>query len=244
MAQGPLFSGPSFPNEASVFDGQGIPDVFETAIGSSVSKVGECVHVIGVGDVLRTSSILPFHVRWNPTVILPCEWNIVRTSDFVEMSTSAQFKSHRYTLTKRVKLDNAGFTITASLHNTGTVPIPVRWFVHPFFPLIDGTVFCELSLPLKIPDNPGFEYTGKRITMVKTFDWQSGCYRTLCVPWDNPVSISVKHPKVNCISLRTSYGLSWLPVWANANTFSIEPFFSRLLIPGESAEWDIVFTIL
>jgi hypothetical protein len=243
VAHGPLFSGPSFPDShPSVFDGQGIPDVFETAIGSTVSKVGECVHVIGVGDVLRTSDILPFHVRWNPTVVAPCQWRVVQASDFIEMSTPAEFKGHRYYLTKSVMLDNSDCTIKASLHNTGTVPIPVRWFVHPFFPLNNGNVFCDLSLPLVIPENLGFECNNNQITMVKTFDWKKGCYRTVSVPWDRPISVSVKHPVVKCVTMKTSYGLSWLPVWANENTFSIEPFFSKFLVPGESAEWSIAFT--
>jgi hypothetical protein len=242
MAQGPLFSGPSFPDpHPTVFDGQGIPDVFETAIGSSVSKVGECVHVIGVGDVLRSSDITPFHVRWNPTVITPCQWSIAQTSDSVEMSTVAEFKGHRYYLVKSVVLDNSDCIIKVALHNKGTIPIPVRWFVHPFFPSNNRHVCCDCSLPLTIPDNSGFESIDNRITLIPTFNWKMGCYRTVSVPWNRPVSVSVKHPVIKNITMKTSYGLSWLPLWANENTFSIEPFFSRFLVPGESAEWNVVF---
>jgi hypothetical protein len=244
MAHGPLFSGPSFPDShPPVFDGQGIPDVFETAIGSAVSKVGEYVHVIGVGDVLRSSNIIPFHVRWNPTVIAPCQWGIVQTSDVVEMSTAGVFKGYKYYLTKRVELDGSGWIVNINMHNVGTIPIPVRWFVHPFFPLNNDNISCTLSLPLTIPDNPGFESTNNHITMVQTFDWKNGCYRTISVPWDKPVSVSINYPAVKNIAMKTSYGLSWLPVWANKNTFSIEPFFSRFLVPGESAEWNTMFTL-
>jgi len=244
MKHGPLLSGPSFPDpHPSVFDGQGIPDVFETAIGSATVTVGECVHVIGVGDVLRSSDITPFHVRWNPTVIAPCQWRIVQASDVIEMSTTPVFKGYRYHLTKSVRLGTSGWTIKVSLHNAGTIPIPVRWFIHPFFPLNSGELYCHLSLPLTIPDNPGFECHDNRITLVKKYDWKNGCYRTVSVPWDSPISISVNHLHAKKITMNTSYGLSWLPIWANNNTFSIEPFYSKFLVPGESGEWNVEFTV-
>ncbi len=243
VEHGPLFSGPKFPDShPPVFDGQGIPDVFETAIGSAVSNVGESVHVIGVGDVLRSSETTPFHVRWNPIVVAPCQWQIVVNSDFIEMSTSAEFKGYRYYLTKRVVLEGSGCTLMANIYNTGILPIPVRWFVHPFFPLNNGNVSCHLSLPLTIPDNPGFKNCDNHLSMVHSFDWKMGCYRTTSVPWNKPVSISIKHSLVKDITMKTSYGLSWLPVWANENAFSIEPFFSKFLIPHESVEWNVTFT--
>jgi len=241
---GPLFSGPQYPDAyPPVFDGQGIPDVFETALGYSIAKVGENVHVIGVGDVLRSSETTPFHVRWNPVVVAPCQWHIVQNSDFTEMSTRAEFKGYSYYLTKKVILGNSGCTVMTNLHNTGTLPIPVRWFVHPFFPLNKGDVSCQLSLPLTIPDNPGFVCTDTtHISIAQTMDWKNGFYRTMSVPWGKPVSIIVKHPVVESITMKTSYGLSWLPVWANRNTFSIEPFFSKFLISQESVGWNVTFT--
>ena len=245
VAFGPLFSGPAYPeSHPPVFDGQGIPDVFESALGSEVARVGEPVHVIGVGDVLRSSAITPFHVRWNPTVVASCQWAIGQKSDMVEMSTEAAFRGYGYHLTKRITLDESGWTIRINIANTGSVPIPVRWFLHPFFPLNNRGISCSLSLPLTIPDNPGFRCDGEHhITMIPAFDWKNGCYRTISVPWNQPVSVTVEHPAVKSITFKTSYGLSWLPIWANANTFSIEPFFTRFLIPGESGEWMVVFTM-
>jgi hypothetical protein len=101
-----------------------------------------------------------------------------------------------------------------------------------------------LSLPLTIPDNPGFESHGNRISLVQSFDWMQGCYRTLSVPWNRPVSISVNHSSEKKITMKTSYGLSWLPIWANINTFSIEPFYSKFLVPGEFVDWNVEFTVI
>src|SRR3990167_3012019 len=58
---GNLLSGPSFPADVpSTFDGQGIPEVFEVALGQNDAKVGDDVLVIGTGLVTRVSPIKPF----------------------------------------------------------------------------------------------------------------------------------------------------------------------------------------
>src|SRR3954463_13649811 len=78
-SKGDLFSGPQFPNpEPPVFDGQGLPEVFEIALGASTAKVGEDVWVIGVGRVKRESAVRPFHVRNNPTLLEAATWKTVQ----------------------------------------------------------------------------------------------------------------------------------------------------------------------
>jgi len=239
----PLLSGPQYPSESpDTFDGQGMPEVFETALGSYPSSIGDNVLVVGVGEVMRSGENELFHTRWNPYIQKKCTWDIIVSKDHIQMSTLHSFRGYNLSLIKQLRLTNKTVLSATLLINHGPNPVSLKWFAHPFFPHNSDLSCCKLSLPVKIPDNPGFT-TGEDsfIYMNNSFNWKNGCYRSLGIPWHLPLNILVNHPLEKHILIACRFAPTWLPIWANANTFSIEPSLARIIFPGSSANWEIEY---
>ena len=239
---GPLLSGPKSPDLPDPFDGQGMPEAFETALSYYPTSEGDTVLIVGVGEVLRTSGNEPFHSRWNPQIKKSCSWIIQTEHDNIIMKADQSFKGYSFTLTKKVVLTARTVTSFTEIVNLGPNPIPLKWFAHPFFPLNPDFSCCKLSLPVSIPPNPGFSLSSDEyIYMNKNFNWESGCYRSLGIPWNRPLNVSVKHPLLNQILINCKFSPSWLPIWANSKTFSLEPFYFQMSVPKSTASWTIEY---
>ena len=105
---GELFSGPLYPDPyPDVFDGQGAPDMFQSALLPADTPVGGEVGCIGVGRVLRSNPREPFDVRFNPQVIEHLAWDTHLEKTSLEMCAEQTFHSWSYRLTRRVTLGNA-----------------------------------------------------------------------------------------------------------------------------------------
>jgi hypothetical protein len=239
---GPLLSGPKYPDIPDPFDGQGMPEAFETALSYFPTSIGDTILIIGVGEVIRTSDIEPFHSRYNPQIKKPCSWIIQSEPDCVLMKTDQFFKGYSFTLLKRVSLSGRTVQSFTEVVNSGPNPIPLKWFAHPFFPLTFDRSCCKLSLPVSIPPNPGFALSSESyICMDNNYNWESGCYRSLEIPWNKHLNVTVKHPLLNQISMDCKFNPTWLPIWANSKTFSVEPFFFKMSVPGSSTTWAIEY---
>ena len=159
LSQGELLTGPVYPDEPDTFNGQGMPDMFFTALGADTAPVGSEVGCIGVGRVRRTSPKEPFYVYDNREVIEFVHWDIDdRSNDpqpSIVMRTSHAFQNWRYTLERAVTLDGRDVHSRTAITNTGQAGLPVRWFAHPFFPVPLDLVLCQFSFPVSMPENPG-----------------------------------------------------------------------------------------
>jgi hypothetical protein len=241
-ALGPLLSGPFYPGPSTGFDGQGAPEVFETAIGGEVAEVGQEVCVLGVGTVRRESPVTPFHVRDNPTVTRFAEWGVVPEEHQVRMCTRQEFQGHTVEIKRNVTLKERVLVSETRVLNHGRQALPIRWFAHPFFPPLDA--LCRFSCEAAMPDNPAFSFD--RDGFVRRdpgYPWEKGFYQPLETDFKGDAArrlrVEQRHPLLGTLEIECDFPLARLPIWGNARTFSFEPFYEASLPPGAAASWSI-----
>jgi hypothetical protein len=243
--KGDLLAGPTYPDGIyNSFDGQGAPEVFITALNDDNAKVGEDVVVPGVGVVLRTSPITPFHVRDNPVVKEFAQWDVLQAAGEIIMRTRQVFEKWDLYLLRSVSLDNRTITSKTVLFNKGTMQCPLRWFPHPFFPYPKDHVACRFGFPVSVPQNPGFFLNEQGIVALRrAYDWKKGFYQPLVMEKKELFSAVQIHPLVNSVSVTCDYSPSILPIWANQRTFSFEPYLEKQIQCGEEFSWKIEYRV-
>jgi len=243
-AKGDLLSGPRYPDPAPpVFDGQGLPEAFEIALGAADAKVGEPVWVIGVGKVKRVSPVRPFHVRDNPTILELASWKTEQAGAMLTMTSRQTFKDWDLLLTRKVLLKGRTLVSGTTVRNQGKADAPIRWFAHPFFPHA-GYQVCSLSVecafPAFVPEAGGFRFDASgAIERNPDFDWNAGCFQLLNLPFGAPVEVRQKHPSLGEVKVECKFPVAWMPIWANENTVSFEPYYHTVVHPGGQTEWTI-----
>jgi hypothetical protein len=239
---GPLLSGPRFPDaEPPVFDGQGLPEVFEIALGQDTATIGADVWVIGVGRVRRESPVRPFHVRDNPTVVERAAWNVERSERSVTMRSRQAFRDFEFELTRVVSLEGRAVASRTTLANLGARALPVRWFAHPFFPWA-GAECLRVSLEGELPENPGFFVNSRgAVERRPEYDWTRGCYVVPRMALGGELAVLLEHPALGEVSMRCRFPLAWIALWGNDRTVSLEPFHATVLEPGGSSTWSVEY---
>jgi hypothetical protein len=242
-AKGDLLSGPRFPDpEPPVFDGQGLPEVFETALGAATAKPGEDVWVLGVGRVKRVSPVRPFHVRDNPLLLEPATWKVSQAGAMATFVSRQAFKDWDLHLERKVLLKGRVLVSSTLIKNQGKADAPIRWFAHPFFPHAGaevGRLSVDCEFPTWVPAAGGFRIENGTLSRDPAYAWAAGCYQLLNIPFGAPVDILQKHPALGEAKIECRFPVAWLPLWANANTVSFEPYYHTVLHPGNQTEWSI-----
>ncbi len=235
----PLLSGPHYPAAAPpVFDGQGMPDMFETPLGGEDCAIGGQVCVIGVGLVEKSSGIVPFHPRNNPRVTQFCPWEVDNGGSWAAMTAAQSFGDRSITLRREVRIDGGRVTSISAVANIGKDNVGLRWFVHPFFPINNDFSCGKINPAASMPDNAGYEMRGGTVFMKAGYPWIKGLFHVLCVPLAK-LRFDVPHPVVGSVCLETDYDVVRCAVWGNSRTFSFEPFMQRALAPGEETSWRV-----
>ncbi len=235
-----LFTGPEYPKEPNTFDGQGAPDMFFTALGADAPVGGE-VGVIGVGRVRRTSPNEPFYVFDNREVIEFVQWEIEQGADFVTMRTEATFKKWAYRLERAIRLEGSTIISRTAIESTGEATLPIRWFAHPFWPHTPDNVLSKFSVPVHMPENPGYYVNNEGwVTRRPEHNWKQGWYQPLEVQQSaSSLTVKQKHPICGEARVETNFFPNFLPIWGNDHTFSFEPYYIRQLDTDEYTSWEI-----
>ncbi|MBN1401548.1 MAG: hypothetical protein JXA74_11965 [Anaerolineae bacterium] len=240
---GELLAGPRYPDpNPDAFNGQGAPEMFMAALGED-APLGGLVGCIGVGAVRRTSSVEPFSVRHNPEVAEFLRWDVEVEEAAITMYAHGRHGGWGYGLERLVTLTERTLVSQTTLENRGVLSVPIRWFPHPFFPpTVDG-VQCRFATAVTLPENPGFQMEAEGWIRYKPeHDWGRGCFQAL--GFDAPedgLRFVQKHPKVGQVAVETDYVPAYLPIWGNANTFSVEPYHEDTLSEGEAARWSVTY---
>ncbi|MEM7030518.1 MAG: hypothetical protein AAF629_13190, partial [Chloroflexota bacterium] len=146
-AQGPLLSGPTYPESFNTFDGQGIPDAFNRSPLRDPASTDPKALIIGVGICdLEADTVLEF-----------CSWDVTQTDNSLQMKTTHQFQGYSLALERIVALH--GRTVHSQIHlsSQGYGPVPITWFPHPFYPHLETDELCRFNTPVCFPDSPVYE---------------------------------------------------------------------------------------
>jgi hypothetical protein len=236
----PLLSGPHYPSATPpVFDGQGMPDMFEAPLGGEDGAIGDLVCVIGVGLVEKSSGIVPFHPRNNPRVARFCAWDVDNGGDWAIMTAEQSIGTRSITLRREIRLDGNRVASLNTVVNIGKETVNLRWFTHPFFPINNDFACGKISPMASMPDNAGYEISDEgEIRMIPGYLWERGLFQVLYVPLTK-LEFTVPHPVVGSVGLKTDYDVVRCAIWGNSRTFSFEPFVQRAIDPGEETSWGI-----
>lgn len=238
---GPLLAGPYYPTEfPPVSDGQGLPEVFQATLLSDDISDGDPLIIFGVGLIKYHHDI--HEMRKKDAVLEFCKWDVEQNSEYVRMTTVFSHDRWSYKMTRQVSLNGNGVVISTKLHNLSEIEMPFRWFAHPFFQPNENGDCGFFHFNSSLNPNPGFSLSEKGLLRMKPdHDWKTGHYELVKDAPDQKINAEILHPSGRSFSMKGDFNMLKLALWANSNTFSIEPFFEKALLPEEEANWSLVY---
>jgi hypothetical protein len=238
---GALLSGPFYPQPVPpTFDGQGFPEVFESAAPDADHKdVGASVLVPGVGIVKKSSPIVPFHSRNNPDVIRFCSWETSISPNSIVMKTMQTLDNFQCLIKREITLIDLEIISRTSFICSGTPSFNLSWFAHPFFPLNADFRCCRFSIPAGHLSNDAFflDENSGILKIQPSFDYSKSSFTLLDIPSGNIITIDQFHPSIAKVTVTANFPVSKMPVWTNKNTFSFEPYFQTCLKENLESTW-------
>ncbi len=226
---GALLAGPTYPDSYNLFDGQGAPDAFQPHLGS---ERGSLTLGIGIGVIDTAAGV----------TVSRCAWTIERASASIRFVTRQQHEAWGLELERTLVLAGRTLREETRLANTGKAFVPFQWYPHPFYPLVDSGECCRFSVPVTLPENPGYALGSSGFIRMKDLPWdQRGHFQLLGHPGSHPLAIVQRHPAAGLVAAWTDYVPGRLPIWGNRCTFSFEPYYERVLGPGAEARWSISY---
>lgn len=225
---GPLLSGPTYPDSYNLFDGQGIPDAFQPHL----ALAGGDLLGIGIGRIDPARNV----------VTQRCPWRIESAAHRLTFGTEQAGDEYALSLERTLTLAGRTLRSATRLTSSGKRHLPFQWYPHPFFPHYPGGECCTFSASAVIPENPGFELAPSGYLRMKGHPWVGRSqFIILGYPAATPVTVLQKHPSLALVAARCDYATSRFPVWGNDRTFSFEPYYERVVSPGEAASWSITY---
>ncbi len=224
---GPLLSGPTYPDDFNWFDGQGIPDAFNLGPLRHPTTPTATALIVGVGLCdTELNQVSEF-----------CRWDVREEASAITMQSAQTFERFALELERTVALYGRTVRSTTRLRNTGSLPIPIRWFPHPFFPHVEGDELCRFNIPVRVPDNPSYDLAESGFIRRKGWPWEDGRFQSLDHAARSPLVVLQRHPSLGLIAATCSYAPGFFPIWGNPHTFSWEPYLERTIAGGQELTW-------
>ena len=226
--QGPLLSGPTYPDSFNVFDGQGIPDAFNLSPLSDVAAKDGKALIVGIGLCdMEANKVEEF-----------CAWEVSAKETAIRMKTTQQHAGYALELDRVIELRGRTVHSALRLKNSGKANLPIRWFPHPFYPQTESDELCRFNIPVDFPENDGFEIAKSGFIRRKNWPWEKGsAFQSLDHDPQSNLIVLQKHPVVGLVAAICSYRPAFFPIWGNTKTFSWEPFLERTLFTDQVLDW-------
>jgi hypothetical protein len=226
---GPLLSGPTYPHDFNWFDGQGIPDAFNLGPLREPAATSSLALIIGVGVCdLQANKVVEF-----------CRWEVQQQGASITMRTTQTYEQFALELERTVTLHYRTVRSSTRLKNMGTLPIPIRWFPHPFFPHPQTDELCRFNIPVSMPADSSYELAENGFIRRKNWPWKEGHFQSLDHAAQTSLVVLQRHPSVGLVAATCSYVPSFFPIWGNPYTFSWEPYLERTIMRGQELAWSI-----
>lgn len=236
----PLVSGPEHPAMPSAFNGQGLPEVYrhESKDDGHFLTRDASGHgfILGVGEVDGPTGVD------GARVLKDCTWEVEPQGDRCRMTTHHDVVGWQVELSREVEVKGNSLISRGKVELKGERPMELEWYAHPFFSLCENQtgVAFDHGVGLESPD--GFLVEDARIAADPTQPQHAEGYFSW-MQWSKgtPLDARVDHPTLGKVQMTMDQGIDRMPIWANCNTLSIEPYLYRRLDPGSTFETTIVY---
>ncbi|MBI5691323.1 MAG: hypothetical protein HZC55_14660 [Verrucomicrobia bacterium] len=234
---GPLVAGPEFPHPTPTpFNGQGLPESFRhrTRDGRPLTWRGREGLGLGAGRLTADE-------KGEVSLTEPCTWHVTRGPGHLSFQTRQAGAGFSCELSREIELRDRSVISRSRLTNAGDTALTLEWFAHPFWCLTRGEARVRLPLGTTVPDNPGFAIDRDGLlTFRRPFRTpEDSQFALLDLPAGQALRLELDHPRLSRVTFATSFIPNECPVWANAQTLSIEPYLHLSLAPGETRAWQI-----
>jgi hypothetical protein len=233
---GHLFSGPVYPSDPPpVFDGQGIPEAFRLTLDP----------VEGQGIIFGNSTIIDDGSRGrDKEVVERCRWRTDHEEVRLLMSTTQHFGDASLNLHREICLAGREITSSTRVQNTGSVPLPLMWYAHPFFPWPADGVCCRFSCDVSLPQNPGFRVNDDGfIERLTEHDWSKGQFIQIDGVQGQSLHAVMRHPTRGEMTVDGDFAMSQMPIWGNVCTVSFEPYLEQTVAPNTELAWSLIYNV-
>ena len=234
--------------------GQGFYNEFgiDGALDYQEVQKGEWFHKIGIGLLKKDDDSYNFHKKYD---IRPAKFEVQSDgNDMIINCRSEESNGYAYNLTKRIELNDAGFTIKYTLRNQGIKDIVIDEYNHNFMAIGKDLIGSNyiLRFPFELKQN-AFNEAVNLEGKVEVTDRE---FRFNGTPNDQffyanisgGKSVNASWELINTernVGIREtgSFNTNKINLWGWKHVISPELFFKIDLKPGETAEWSRIYDI-
>jgi hypothetical protein len=163
-------------------------------------------------------------IRWFAHPFFPLNSELKDDSAYLTTAKVKSENGNTNLTSANVKLENSDIDLTFAKVKSG------------------NNLACgKISPSVILPESAGYYIDDNgMIHMKPDYQWEKGLFQPLEVP-PKKLTITIPHPIVGQVILSADYDVVYCPIWANANTFSFEPFTERAVKQSESMAWGISY---